>query len=144
VQLSTDAMPDEINRDGEVRLLSNCLELTSNTAPSSTWYRSCDSVLEHRFSARNECMALSKNLSNANGDRAVGTPTIEPNAHVNRDEVTVLNDACAWNPMHEFLVHADASRGWKRGTRLRRAAISNKQGLTATSENRVMRGLVDF
>lgn len=144
MQLPTDAMSDEINRNGEVRLLCDRLEFARDTTPSSTWHGCGDGMLQHCFSTCNESTAIGGHVSDADGDRAIRAPTVEANTNVNGDEVTILYDARTWNPVHQLLIDADAGRRRKRRPRLRSTSVSDKEGLATTRENRTVCGLVDL
>jgi hypothetical protein len=144
MQLPTDAMSDEINRNGEVRLLCDRLEFARDTTPSSTWHGCGNRMLQHRFSTCDESTAIGGHVSDADGDRAIRAPTVEPNAHVDGDKIAVLYDARTRNPVHQLLIHTDTGRRRKRRTRLRSTSVSDKEGLTTTRENRTVCGLVDL
>jgi hypothetical protein len=144
MQFPADAMSDEINGDGEVCLRCDRLKLARDGTPTPTGRGGSNRVLKHRFRALDERTTLGRNIADTDRDRAIRAPTVETNADVNGDEVTILHDARARNPVHQFLIDTDAGRGWKRWTRLRGASVANEERLATTRENRTVCSLINL
>ena len=84
------------------------------------------------------------NFANGMGYGGITTPTADPTARVEADDITILDFAGTGNAVHDFFIDRNTGFGWKRRTPAGNAAIIQKQGLGGVGLKRLSICLVNL
>src|SRR5207237_2638747 len=96
--------------DREARLLGHPLDRMGDVADAVSDPRLPNPRGERCLARLDEPLRLGRDLPYGEGIRAIGDEAVERDAHVDRDQVALIDSVCAGNPVHDHRVWRDAER----------------------------------
>ena len=113
VKIPTDAMACETLHQAISSPEGEVLHHSSDRAPTNPRPDQVDRGLQEIIDGVDQASTVFIDPTDGDGDRGIGTPTLEAGRHVDAHDLAFEQDAISGNAVHHHILDADADGGWK-------------------------------